>query len=114
MSLKLDVLSNLLWIMGVSGVLATCSYGNWYRLLHEWSWRFLLRTPRFLFPLCLSSTFICTGVAMNGRFGADPAAWYVILVWTVLAIVFAGQSIGYYLAGDRNGWSTSTEGMSRP
>jgi hypothetical protein len=110
----LGVLSNTLWILGLSGVLATVSYVNWYRFLHRRSWQFVLSTPRLLFPLCLSITLICAGAAMAGRFGADQAAWQETLVWGALAAVFAGQSIAYYMAGHKNGWDTSTEGMVRP
>ena len=110
----LDVMSDFLWILGVSGALATISYGSWYRALHHRSWRYVFSVPRFLFPLCLSSTFICSGAALSGRYGVTQVAWYETLVWAVLAAVFARQSVAYYLAGVSNGWETSTEGMPRP
>ncbi len=110
----LPFIGNVLWILGASGALATVSYGLWYRTIHDWSLRYTFSTPRFLFPLCLGSMFLCSGVAMSGRFGVPRAAWLWTLVMVAGAVVFAGQSVMYYLAGTRIGWNTSTEGMSRP
>ena len=51
---------------------------------------------------------------MSGHFNAQQTAWWQTLVWALLAAIFAGQTIGYGMAGDNKGWDTSTEGMRRP
>jgi hypothetical protein len=112
--MMVNVISDVLWIMGVSGAVATISYMYWLRTLEYRSWRFLLSTPQFLFPLCLSSTLTCAGAAIGGRSSVLPVAWYETLVWAALAAVFAYWSVECYLAGHKNGWKTSTEGMSWP
>ena len=105
-----SLLANALWVLGVSGVLATGSYMQWHRTIHKQSWRFVVRTPRFLFPLCLSIALICAGAALSGRFGVQPDAWWEAFVWGGLALLFGGQSVLYALAGHKQGWDTSTEG----
>lgn len=110
----LKLIGDILWVMGVSGVFAAVGFAHWRSRINGRSLRFLLGTPQFLFPLCLSSSLLCAGAAIGGRSGVHPVAWYVTFVWIVLAVLFAGQGMRYYLTGDRNGWTTSTEGMSRP
>lgn len=105
-----NLLVNTLWVLGLSGVLATGSYLQWHRTIHGRSWWFVMRTPRFLFPLCLSIALICTGVALSGRLGVPPDALWESLLWGALALAFFGQSVGYAVAGNKHGWDTSTEG----
>lgn len=105
-----NLLVHALWVLGLSGALATGSYLQWRRTIHRQSWRLVVRTPRFLFPLCLSIALICAGVALSGRFGVQPDALWESLLWGGLALAFAGQSVWYAVAGDKHGWDTSTEG----
>ena len=98
------------WVLGLSGVLATGSYLQWRRTIHSQSWRFVMQTPRFLLPLCLSVALVCTGVALSGRFGVQPDARWKSLLWGGLALAFFGQSVWYAIAGDKHGWDTPMEG----
>ena len=110
MALLQNVLTHTLWVLGVSGVLATCSYMQWRRTVYGRSWRFVVRTPRFLFPLCLSITLISAGAALSGFFGVQSGAGWGSIAWGGLALLFALQSVFYARAGDRQGWDTPTEG----
>ena len=101
---------NSLWVLGVSGVLATGSYMQWHRTARHWSWRFVVRTPRFLFPLCLNIILICAGVALNGRFGVQPDAWWQGFIWVGFTLLFASQSVLVAVAGHNHGWDTAMEG----
>jgi len=105
-----NLLVHALWVLGLSGVLATGSYLQWRRTVRSQSWRFVVHTPRFLFPLCLSVALISTGAALSERLGIQPNALWESLLWGGLALVFFGQSAWYAIAGDKHGWDTSTEG----
>jgi formate-dependent nitrite reductase membrane component NrfD len=110
MALLHSMLAHTLWVLGISGVLATGSYLQWHRTAYERPWRFVVRTPRFLFPLCLNIALICVGAALSGSLGVQPDARWSTYVWGGLALLFAGQSVLYAHAGDRHGWDTPTEG----
>ena len=105
-----SVLSDALWILGLSGLLATGSYMQWHRVVHGRTWRYVLHTPRLLLPFCLSATFFCAGVALSGRLATDPAAWWETVVWVIMVVFFTIHSVLYGVAGDKYGWDTSTEG----
>ena len=106
-----DVLIDAVWIFGLSGLLATGSYFAWYRDVRGWSWRHTLRTPRFLLSLCLSLTVFCIGVALNGVVSVQRPPMWETLVWSLLSLFLLVQSVIYGIAGDKNGWDTSMEGM---
>lgn len=104
-----DVLVDALWILGIAGVLATLSYMNWYRRAQGLSWRHVLGLPRALIPLCVSMEIFCIGIAANGVLSTPAAPWWETAAWSVLAILFAVQTIAYGVAGARNGWDTPLE-----
>lgn len=108
----LSLYSNLLWILGASGVVSTLSYLWWYRSIHKQQWHDFWKSPQLQFPLCLSCTLFSSGVAIGTLSSVPDVAWYRTLVWFALAGLFAVQSAVNYMAGSRTGWYASTEGMS--
>ncbi|NJN83492.1 MAG: hypothetical protein HC802_15225 [Caldilineaceae bacterium] len=104
-----DVLIDALWVLGLAGLLATFSYMSWYRGLQGWSWGYALSVPRMLFPLCLSLTIFCVGLALNGVTSFQPAPWWETTAWSILALLFAVQTVIYGVAGLRHGWDTPLE-----
>jgi hypothetical protein len=107
-----DVLIDALWVLGLAGVLATFSYMSWYRDVQRWRWRRAWSVPRLLFPLCLSLTVFCVGIALNGLTSWQPAPWWESTLWSVLALLFGAQSVVYGLAGQAHGWDAPTEDRS--
>ncbi len=108
-----DVLIDTLWIMGLAGLLATLSYGNWYRREQGWRWGHVLNLPRILFSLCLSLAAFCVGLALNGATGYAPAPWWETATWSLLTLLFVIQTGLYGLAGIRRGWDTPMEEKKR-
>ena len=104
-----DVLVDVLWIAGIAGVLATLSYTNWYRGARGLTWRRVLSLPRTLIPLCVSMEIFCIGIAVNGLLSTPVAPWWESVAWSILALMFAVQTIAYGVAGTRNGWDTPLE-----
>jgi hypothetical protein len=51
----------------------------------------------------------CIGIAANGVLSTQTAPWWETTAWSVLAILFAVQTIAYGIAGTRNGWDTPLE-----
>jgi hypothetical protein len=104
-----DVLSGALWVLGLAGLLATLSYMSWVRSRHAWAWRDLFSLPRLLIPFCLSLELFCIGLAVNGALAYQPAPWWEIVAWSLLALVFAVQTLIYGWAGVQRGWDTPIE-----
>ena len=104
-----DVLTNALWVLGLAGLLATFSYTSWYRGQRLWGWRYLFSLPRMLVPLCVSIEFFCIGLAVNGAIAYQPAPWWETAAWSILALVFALQTVIYGWAGVQRGWDTPIE-----
>ena len=109
-----SLLANVLWLFGMSGVLATFSYMAWHRKQHDLSWRALWASPRLLAPLALSLTAFCTGMAWAGAVEFQPSPWWQTIAWTVLALLFALQAVLYARAGRRTGWDNPVEGNKEP
>jgi len=105
-----DVLVDVIWILGLSGLLATISYVSWYRDSKRWNWRYTFSIPRTLIPLCLSLEIFCIGMALNGLLPKPSVPLWESIAWSLLALLFVIQIIIYGLAGRRNGWDTSMEG----
>lgn len=105
-----SVLSDALWILGLAGALATFSYMSWRRSVVGWSWGYTLSVPRTLVPLCLSMELFSIGLAMTGLTAYQPAPWWETVIWTVLVVLFAVQTVMYGIAGKRYGWDTPVEG----
>ncbi len=104
-----EILIDALWILGIAGVLATLSYMSWYRSVQSLSWRHVFSLPRALIPLCVSMEIFCIGIAVNGVLAVQPAPWWETAAWSILALLFAVQTIAYGVAGTRNGWDTPLE-----
>ena len=104
------LLAASLWIVGLASLLATISYGFWYSRARELGLRQSFKVPRILVPFCLSLELFSIGLAMNGRTGFHPAPWWESMVWSVLALMFAIQTVVYGLAGKRFGWDSPVEG----
>jgi len=105
-----DVLVDVIWILGLSGVLATISYVSWYKSHKGWKWGYAFSVPRSLIPLCLSLEIFCIGMALNGLLPQQSVPIWESAAWSILALLFVIQIIIYGLAGRRNGWDTSMEG----
>lgn len=108
-----SLFADALWILGLSGVLATFSYLSWERSLRRWNWKDVLVTPRFLTPFCLSLALFCTGMALNAATNPTPS-WWQIAAWSVLAVVFALYCANSARAARRNGWDAPIEGNRQP
>ena len=108
-----SLLSAGLWILGLAGVLATVSYADWRRSLHQHRWSSIMTLPRLLSPFCLSFTLVCSGMALAAITYSSPS-WWQIGAWSLLAVIFACLAAVTTLAGRRNGWDTPFEGMRQP
>jgi phosphoglycerol transferase MdoB-like AlkP superfamily enzyme len=109
-----SLLANILWLFGLSGVLATFSYFAWYRKQYDLSWRALAGMPRLLAPLSLALTAFCTGMAWAGAVDYQAAPWWQTIAWTVLAILFVVQLVLYVRAGRQTGWDNPVEENKEP
>ncbi len=108
------LLANILWLYGLSGVLATFSYYAWYRKEHDLTWRALWGMPRLLTPLSLTLTAFCAGMAWAGAVEYQPSPWWQTIAWSVLAILFAVQCGLYVRAGRQTGWDNPVEENKEP
>jgi hypothetical protein len=104
-----SIIVNALWIIGLAGVLATLSYTAWYRSARGWGWRQVFSLPRMLIPLSVSLELFSIGLAINGITAAQPAPWWETAAWSILALIFAVQTVIYGVAGLRYGWDTPLE-----
>jgi len=104
-----ELFINALWIVGLAGVLATFSYMAWYRSTREWPWARVFSLPRMLIPLSVSLEFFSIGLAISGIIALQPAPWWETTAWSILAFLFAVQTVVYGLAGLRRGWDTPLE-----
>ncbi len=98
------VLIDALWVLGLAGLLATFSYMSWVRTVQPQPWRRLYNLPRMLVPLCVSVELFCIGLALNGVLAYQPAPQWETIAWSLLALLFAAQTILYGWAGMRHGW----------
>jgi hypothetical protein len=106
------ILSSLLWIIGLAGVLATFSFAAWQSTASGRRLSEIMRTPRFLAPLCIGLEFFSIGMAIGGLVAYRRAPWWETLAWTIFVILFGIQAILYGLAGSRYGWDTPVEGRN--
>ena len=49
------------------------------------------------------------GLAINGISAIQPAPWWETIAWSILALLFAVQTVIYGIAGLRYGWDTPLE-----
>jgi hypothetical protein len=105
--------TNALWIVGLAGVLATFSYMAWYRSARGWRWSRVFSLPRMLIPLSVCLELFSIGMAINGITATQPAPWWEIAAWSILALIFAVQTVIYGVAGFRHGWDTPLEERGR-
>jgi hypothetical protein len=113
MSTIQNLWTNALWVIGLASVLATFGYMGWYRSMRAWSWKRVLSLPRILIPLTVSLEFFSLGLAINGLTALEPAPWWETMAWSILALLFAAQTVVYGLAGMRHGWDTPLEGRKQ-
>jgi len=104
-----NLLVDSLWVLGLAGVLATVSYVSWYRGVHSRSWRYVFSLPQMLIPLTVSLELFSIGLAAHGLIVQPPAPWWETAAWSILAFLFAVQTVLYGLAGLRHGWDTPIE-----
>jgi hypothetical protein len=104
-----NLIINALWVLGLAGVLATFSYMSWYRSARSWRWQRVFSLPRMLIPLSVSLELFSIGLAINGLTAFQPAPWWETTAWSILALLFAVQTVIYGLAGLRHGWDTPLE-----
>jgi hypothetical protein len=104
-----SLLTNALWVIGLAGALATFSYMAWYRGGHGWPWKRVFALPRMLIPLSVSLELFAIGLAINGISAVQPAPWWETIAWSILALLFAVQTVIYGIAGLRYGWDTPLE-----
>ena len=105
-----ELIATTLWIIGLASFLATVSYAWWYGRAKGLGWRLGVRVPRILVPFCVSLELFSIGLAMNGITAYQPAPRWEVAVWSVLALLFAIQSVVYGLAGRRFGWDKPVKG----
>lgn len=108
----LSVFTDVLWVAGLIGVIATLSYANWQRETRRWRWKTVLSLPRYLTPLCLSLTLLSGGLCLAGATGHHNAATWETIIWGVITILFAIQVAAYSAIGTRRGWSAPIEGAN--
>lgn len=105
----IGVAADVVWVLGLSGTLATVSYMAWYRGICQWNWRTTFSVPRMLAPLCVSMCTFCVGLMLSDLTSARPASWWETLVLSSLALVFAIQAVVYVRLGLRCGWNIPVE-----
>ena len=103
---------DFLWILGLAGVLATVSFAAWSSSVSHRRMSVVMRTPRFLAPLCIGLEFFSIGMAVSGLLAYQRAPWWETLAWSIFVILFGMQAILYGLAGTRDGWDTPVEGRN--
>lgn len=91
------VFRNALWIMGLAVVLAAFSYTDWQRNSQQpkRGLRQALAAPAFRAAFSLGMVLFCAGLALSSR------RWWEIAAWAVLALLFAWQAVGAWLARRR-------------
>ncbi len=97
-------LFDALWILGLAGVLATCSYLDWVRLQRGWRWRSLWDRPCFVVPLSVSLALFCGGVGLSGATADPPDPRWQTGVWGFLALIFVVEALLYARAARSRGW----------
>ncbi len=100
------VLFDALWILGLAGGLATCSYLDWVRLQRGWRWRSLWDRPCFVVPLSVSLALFCGGVGLSGATADPPDPRWQTGVWGFLALLFVVEALLYAWAARVHGWAT--------
>ncbi len=80
------VVTNSLWILGLSMILAAFSYHDWLARESKQSRRDLLQRPSWRLPFSTGMLLFCLGLGL-GR----EATWWEQSLWGVLAISFAWQ-----------------------
>lgn len=116
MSALQSLLVNSIWVLGLSGLLATLSYMDWYRSVKQWTFLETLSRPRMLAPLYASLTCFCAGLCISEFVfsGPVPATTLIAIVgglwksivWGGFAIYFTAYSCQAILFGRRHGWDT--------
>lgn len=100
---------NSIWVIGLSALLATASYLDWYRRIHRWTLRDTFRRPLALGPYFTSLALISFGLFLNSAMVMAPnvesmtGLWKAI-TWGGCTIIFAFQTILTVLTGVRKGW----------
>lgn len=91
------VFRNALWILGLAVVLAAFSYSDWQRSGQnpKPSLRQAMTAPAFQAAFGLGMALFCIGLALSSR------RWWEIAAWAALALLFAWQAIGAWLARSR-------------
>jgi hypothetical protein len=86
----LHVLFNLLWILGLSLILAALSHTLWLAYQRGIRARPLLGTPTFQLPFTLGLALVALGLFFLGR------GWLEHLVWAIFVLLFALQAWGVW------------------
>lgn len=83
------VFHNALWVMGLATILAALSYVDWWRTrqLPRLGFRQALGTPGFLLAFNIGAVLFCSGLALGSH------AWWQIVAWSILALMFAWQAL---------------------
>ena len=83
----MNLAANSLWIMGWAAALATLSYASWKASLKGIKMRIILKDHQYQIVLNLSGILFCLGLA------ATSDALWEILIWLLLAVLFAAQLV---------------------
>jgi hypothetical protein len=108
-----SVLIDMLWIGGLTGLLATFSYTGWLRADRGGSWGKTLSCLRLLFPITVSLTLFCAGMALNHLGATSSTPVWETVAWSCFFLFFFIQSIHLGMAGATHGWDSSMEGIIR-
>ena len=79
----LNVLFNLLWVLGLALILAALSYADWLAHVRGLRTRQLLGTPTFRFCLSAGLGLVSLGLLLLSR------GWLERLLWAGLVLVLA-------------------------
>lgn len=81
------VVTNGLWVVGMSATLATLSWGAWQAERADQEWRAVLGSPPLRWGLNVGVMLFCLGLTLAAR------SWVQRGVWGVLAIVWITQAL---------------------
>jgi len=86
------VLSNSVWILGLSIALAAFSYADWWAMGQRKPLRVALGRPQFGVPLLSGMALTCAGLALCDH------RWWAKALWGILAVGLAFEARWLHLA----------------
>ncbi|MEZ4712146.1 MAG: hypothetical protein R3A44_33470 [Caldilineaceae bacterium] len=82
---------NAIWVLGLSGLLATLSFAHWQASSDLMPWRIVLDRLAMRRALDLSLLLFCFGQLLAAVVLDRSATWLQIAIWTIFTLVFTAK-----------------------